>query len=280
VDDAPLFSHDGTRIAFIRQDAGHLQIAVVNDDGSHLVILPAGVEASDRVEWSPDDRTLLVSPGTDSVTSHPMFIVPSDGTGSAHVLDVGMAAQMATWRPPDGNEILFRGVNEAGTALYMVTEANLTPRRITKATTSSFAYDLSFGWSPDGKRIAYQRAIVDGVSMGLWLIDADGTNERRLATIPGLMPIWSPDGTKVAFYNEQPRRLAVVDADDPSSSRVIGDDFGAAWTLTWTPDGKHIVQGPENQSFLIVLDPDTGTRVRTAWEVPAAPSYQRLPFKP
>lgn len=53
-------------------------------------------------------------------------------------------------------------------------------------------------WSPDGKRLVYQRDF-DGA--GIYVIDADGTGRRRLSPTPGfdVTPSWSPDGTKIVY---------------------------------------------------------------------------------
>ena len=73
-----------------------------------------------------------------------------------------------------------------------------------------YAYDLDDGglWtltngfdpaiSPDGQRVAFTRQGIDG---GLYLIDIDGSNERRIYTGPLNMasPKWSEDGTAIVF---------------------------------------------------------------------------------
>ena len=72
------------------------------------------------------------------------------------------------------------------------------------------AYDLATGASrrlttgmdpaisPDGKTVAFVRD--GGGDSGLYLIDMDGGNERRILAQPGLRaPAWSPDGERIAF---------------------------------------------------------------------------------
>ncbi len=53
-------------------------------------------------------------------------------------------------------------------------------------------------WSPDGKRLAYQR---DFNGSAIYVINADGTAEQRLSPTPGLdvTPSWSPDGMKIVY---------------------------------------------------------------------------------
>jgi TolB protein len=48
-------------------------------------------------------------------------------------------------------------------------------------------------WSPDGKRLAYLSG------SRLWVMNADGTGKRQLATSAGGGPSWSPDSRSVAF---------------------------------------------------------------------------------
>ncbi len=61
-------------------------------------------------------------------------------------------------------------------------------RRLTR----NGARSVAPAWSPDGQRIAFER-------LGdVYVIDADGTGERRLSQI-GTHPSWSPDGQKIAF---------------------------------------------------------------------------------
>ena len=76
-------------------------------------------------------------------------------------------------------------------------------------------------WSPDGRRLAFHRTVDPGrFSAGgpctarVWVVDADGTNERRLYLLVGGIcapaPMWSPDGTRLAVV------LIVATPDDPN----------------------------------------------------------------
>ena len=56
-------------------------------------------------------------------------------------------------------------------------------------------------WSPDSSQIAYTRDL--GECIGIVLINADGTDERRISHLPGdsIQPAWSPDGELLLFVN-------------------------------------------------------------------------------
>lgn len=76
-------------------------------------------------------------------------------------------------------------------------------------------------WSPDGKRLLYQRDL-DGAA--IYGINADGTGQQRLSPTPGfdVNPSWSPDGTKIIYV----RLLAVPQPDKPPKTdiRVMNAD--------------------------------------------------------
>jgi Tol biopolymer transport system component len=53
-------------------------------------------------------------------------------------------------------------------------------------------------WSPDGKQLVFTR---DYNGSAIYVINANGTGERRLSPTPGFdaTPSWSPDGTKIIY---------------------------------------------------------------------------------
>ena len=64
-------------------------------------------------------------------------------------------------------------------------------------------------WSPDGRKIAFQRLLVRGegekivgFDFDVYVINADGSGERNLTgDALSERPIWSPDGRKIAFWS-------------------------------------------------------------------------------
>lgn len=92
-------------------------------------------------------------------------------------------------------------------------------------------------WSPDGRRIAFQR---NGRVM---VIDADGSNEKELAQ--GWWPTWSPDGARIAFVADG-RVIKVMNPDGSSVRSLLSPKaflMGVYYTvdeITWSPDGTLI----------------------------------------
>lgn len=99
-------------------------------------------------------------------------------------------------------------------------------------------------WSPDGREIAFVK------DMELYRALADGTNVRKLASLPGIgwRPRWSPDGKLL--------RLTVTDAKTASQSlwEVLSDGRGGLHPLlpgwsqppgeccgAWSSDGRNFI---------------------------------------
>jgi Tol biopolymer transport system component len=70
-------------------------------------------------------------------------------------------------------------------------------------------------WSPDGKRLVYQR---DFNGAAIYVINADGTGQQRLSPTPGfdVSPSWSPDGTKIVYA----RVLEIPQPDTPPMTDI------------------------------------------------------------
>jgi len=122
-------------------------------------------------------------------------------------------------------------------------------------------YGMDPDWSPVGGQITFSRWTTP---WGIYTIDADGSNERLLfSSNVARAPVWSPDGTRIAFYFETegmtapmkmcmgelcrtipPRpqtewHIGVVDVADGYLHQPYNDRF--SFSPTWSADGEWIV---------------------------------------
>jgi dipeptidyl aminopeptidase/acylaminoacyl peptidase len=117
----------------------------------------------------------------------------------------------------------------------------------------------TFDWSPDGRRIAFEASTDPALSGNymkgdIFVVDVAGGTPLRLVQLDGWdrMPIWSPDGTQIAFGSQRgtadwmyTASLAVVAADGSLPPRFIGDELdrlggGAYYHIQWDPDGSTV----------------------------------------
>jgi DNA-binding winged helix-turn-helix (wHTH) protein/Tol biopolymer transport system component len=127
-------------------------------------------------------------------------------------------------------------------------------------------------WSADGSTIAYT------VDDELHLVNSDGSNSRKLATLPGMIfyPQWAPDGRSLRFSVVDPHvegmslwqadlkrnTVAPLLPDWPSSRRTQAGHF--------TPDGRY---------FFFTALSDDGTRDVWAIRSPST-SWRRVNTRP
>jgi Tol biopolymer transport system component len=109
-------------------------------------------------------------------------------------------------------------------------------------------------WSPDGSQLVfispcrargdfYDNAYKDS---SLYLINADGTGEKALTTIPGadFDPAWSPDGKRIAFASSRDGRKEIytLTLDSGAVTRITNSIGNIENTQpSWSPLGNQIV---------------------------------------
>ena len=108
--------------------------------------------------------------------------------------------------------------------------------------THNYVTERSPAWSADHRLIAYSR----GSPPHIWLMDADGSHQRRLRlhSRPGerlLEAAWSPDGQRLAVTvgTKWMSRIFVYDIAT-GKRRPLRPALDAASSPAWSPDGTRI----------------------------------------
>ncbi len=117
--------------------------------------------------------------------------------------------------------------------------------------------------SPDGKRVAFQRADESGGPSSHWIEDLERGQESRLPREAGdNLPVWSPDGQRLAFSSNNPSRRGIYARSvSGGTEEKLLEDTGTLFVSDWSRDGRWIAYTG--------FDPATRADV---WLLPASPA--------
>jgi len=226
----PVWSPDGTRIAFLRAD-GPLddpfgdgdfaprrpaEIAVMGADGTDITSLTRDRRERSALDWS-NDRTKFVYAYLDEVTYGGKIAVANADGSDSHDIAAGSEPEWS----PGGSAIAF----ESGGTVSVVNVDGTGLRELAQGRQPS--------WSPDGTEIAFVRA------SGLYVMRSDGTGVRKIAGGEYARdPTWSPDGRRIAYAEGG---LFTINADGSGRRLLRYDEDGWHFAPDWSPDGRRLV---------------------------------------
>src|SRR5262245_51311713 len=183
------------------------ELMIADADGTNARKLVPGLQIDYNASFSSDGEWVVFT--SERHGSADIFRVRADGTGLERLTDSPAFDDQAALSP-DGHALAFVSSRDSGSTDVYVME--LKTRHIRNLTRSPGG-DYRPSWSPDGRKIAFSsdRGTPLQRSKGNWeqvqaasiyIMDADGGNPKRLSAAGqfGGSPKWSPDGTRVVFY--------------------------------------------------------------------------------
>ena len=178
----PAWSPDDAHVVFSSTRDGGSHIYVTSAEGRKGRQLTSGQASDVSPRWSPDGNAIVF--GSDRDGTRDLYVIQAkDGRLDRLTTGAGVTRDPPLWSP-DGSAIAFQIADGEN---YQVGVVRLSDRSRSLLASSS-AYDGSYAWAPDGKRVAFISGR-DGFD-GLFTVDADGRNPVRLTATPSLTPAW------------------------------------------------------------------------------------------
>ncbi|MGZ4384787.1 MAG: TolB family protein [Gaiellaceae bacterium] len=224
----PSWSADGSRIAYV-QDS---RILIVEADGSPVTTLtPDGVRFP---SWKPSGDKLAFEVN-DSVA-----VINADDSGWKYIRQKGSGGdEFPAWEPswsPLGTSIAYvQGTGYFSGSIAVMKADGTGSHALTKGHDLG-EIDSVPDWSPDGKKIAFQRYVdCSGgtCANAVYAMNADGSG-LHLVKKNAATPSWSPDGKRLLFVRRVSgnSEIFVMKADGTGVKRLTKNghsDFSPDW---------------------------------------------------
>jgi Tol biopolymer transport system component/DNA-binding winged helix-turn-helix (wHTH) protein len=238
----PAFSPDGTLVAFRQSDgASKTGIYAAAVGGEKTVQLTSDM-GDCCPTWSPDSRQIAFSRYSDGFLS--ILTVPALG-GREHRLYRGKASMGGglSWSR-DGNYVAYVASPSGDRTRSSISFLSLADYSTHEITSPPPGYlDRSPMFSPDGKRLAFIRSTIAGVSNDIYVMSTSGGDPKRLTfdrrPIMG-SPAWTADSREIIFSSDRGVAIGLwrVSAAGCVPVPVAGPVGEAVWPSIPT-NGKH-----------------------------------------
>ncbi len=224
---------DGRHVLFTVLTPDRADIAVTSlDDGSHQLLNLEGsgavFVAPDRLLFAREDAMFVVpfDPGIRRVSGAPVQVLDD-----AAVFGGGPHLRIPTLGVDAGGSVAYLNRRSLTSALaWMDTAGKVTPL------SSPASEHLNARLSPDGRRLAI--AIAQGFVPDVWVVDLERGTRLRLTSSYGLYPIWSSDGSRIAYADRDKGILSVAsDASGTPQVLMARDAHQIVLPTSWSSDG-------------------------------------------
>jgi beta propeller repeat protein len=237
-----------------------VNVRVENRDYYDLLQLTTDQSSDSQSHWSPDGTKILFTSNRGDIYDN-IWIMNSDGSGQALLVNAGNYDRTASWSP-DGTKIAWSVdgniwvMNADGTGQTQVTFAG--------------GYEWYPAWSPDGTKIAIRSNAAGNDDV--WVMNSDGTNMVQLTTdiAPDTFPSWNSDGTKIVFRSDRTGNsdIWVMNADGSNQTQLTTDLADDA-TPSVSPEGSKIAFNSERAGTadLWIMNFDGSAQTRITFDI-------------
>jgi Tol biopolymer transport system component len=232
----PAFSPDGKQIAFTRDkdDGGKADIYLLSLSRHEEKKLASLDRMVSSLTWTPDGKRIIFALGLSSMGQASLFSVTTDGREVERLQIVSSEAADPVVSRQGDRLAYVMPVFDTNIWKYSA-EDNTPPSKLI----SSTKMDVQPNFSADGRRVTFV-SNRDGEFV-IWMSNADGSDAVRASSIKGGTPVWSPDGTQIAFDTIERGHtdIAMVAADGGKQEFLTSDSYSNQ-VPSWSADGNSV----------------------------------------
>jgi TolB protein len=264
---APVWSPDGTQIAFRSSRDGDSEIFVVDYDGSDLRQITDNDYDDAFPTWAPDSSRIAFA--GEAGDDFEIFVASVEGGDPVQITDNDFDDFFPVWSPAD-ETVAFVSDRSRPTPNFdfdgeiFVMQSDGTS--VVQLSDLGNEDGGAIAWSPDGGRIAFSS---DGAGqLDLYTVRPDASELQKLTADSGRNgePSWSPDGTSIAFVSDRDGETGLyLMGSDGGDIRRLVEELGATGAAQWSADGRRLayIALIDDEQVAAVLDIESSESAAT-----------------
>lgn len=279
-----VLSPDGKKMAFIME--GSVWVIPISGEvdpyiAGEPIKLTADIgawEMNGTLAWSGDGKWIVFNAKVEGASNQPEVYIVSSAGGDPKKIPIparqcGWPEEFRLSLSPDGKTLAYASGKNTGDIESELIKIYLIPVEGGSVNPLTGPWTQEPAFSPDGTKIVYVKNYSGkdgGRFSDVWVIPAAGGTPVQVTHIDSGQvrgPVWSPDGTMIAFHRrperEDPKEIWIVpvsESGNPTASPVKIDLPLVAFheVSGWTPENKIGLQLMNEQYEVIYTVPSTG----------------------
>lgn len=231
-----------------------------------LWVSTAVIERLRPVQSLQDDVNYEIAYASKLSGDGEIYLTDKEGKSIARITDRPGNDGYIAWSP-DGERIACYAYHD-GRKTWSIHTMNKDGSNRQRLTHAKNKWDSAPTWSPDGRKIAFGRAYSneEGIwRQEIWIMNADGSEQRQLTSLDGGGPSFTPDG-RIVFHSSHTSEIYIADHDGSNKKNLTNND-AEDWHPEVSSDGRQIafMSNRDGNHEIYVMNIDGSDPIRLTW---------------